>query len=72
MPDLSRILNNEAAFKGSARKIGSDQLFITYDFADAAQAQDFAPVQQPGQIAVEGGEMKLTSPLMGEIGRAHV
>jgi len=32
VPDLSRILHNEAAFRGSARKIGSDQLFITYDF----------------------------------------
>jgi tetratricopeptide (TPR) repeat protein len=64
VPDLSRILHNEAAFKGSARKIGSDQLFITYDFSDAAQAQDFTPVQQPGQIAVEGGELKLGSPLM--------
>jgi len=61
---LNRILNNEAAFKGSARKIGSDQLFITYDFADAAQAQDFTPVQQPGLIAVEGGELKLGSPAM--------
>jgi tetratricopeptide (TPR) repeat protein len=64
VPDLSRILHNEAAFKGSARKIGSDQLFITYDFSDAAQAQDFTPVQQPGQISVEGGELKLVSPLM--------
>src|SRR6185295_10525891 len=64
VPDLSRILNNEAAFKGSARKIGSDQLFIAYDFADAAQAQDFTLVQQPGMIAVEGGELKLGSPLM--------
>jgi hypothetical protein len=65
VPDLSRILHNEAAFKGTARKIGSDQLYITYDFSDAAQTQDFTPVQQPGQIAVEGGELKLTSPLMG-------
>ncbi|HVE38472.1 MAG TPA: hypothetical protein VNM14_01205, partial [Planctomycetota bacterium] len=64
VPDLSRILHNEAAFKGSARKIGSDQLFITYDFSDAAQAQDFTPVQQPGQISAEGGELKLVSPLM--------
>ncbi len=64
VPDLSRILHNEAAFKGSARKIGSDQLFITYDFADPAQAQDFTPVQQPGMIAVEGGELKLGSPAM--------
>jgi len=64
VPDLSRILNNEAAFKGSARKIGSDQLFITYDFSDAAQAQDFTPFQQPGMIAVEGGELKLGSPAM--------
>jgi tetratricopeptide (TPR) repeat protein len=65
VPDLSRILHNEAAFKGSARKIGSDQLFITYDFSDAAQAQDFTPVQMPGQAVIEGGELKLTSPLMG-------
>jgi hypothetical protein len=65
VPDLSRILNNEAAFKGSARRIGSDQLFITYDFSDAAQTQDFAPVQQPGQISVENGELKLASQLMG-------
>jgi tetratricopeptide (TPR) repeat protein len=64
VPDLSRILHNEAAFKGSARKIGSDQLFITYDFSDAAQAQDFTPVQPPGQITVEGGELKLVSPMM--------
>jgi len=65
VPDLSRILNNEAAFKGSARRVGADQLYISYDFSDAAQAQDFAPVQQPGQIAVENGELKLTSALMG-------
>jgi Tfp pilus assembly protein PilF len=65
VPDLSRILHNEAAFKGSARRIGSDQLYITYDFSDAAQTQDFSPVQQPGQIAIEGGELKLTSPMMG-------
>jgi len=65
VPDLSRILHNEAAFKGTARRIGSDQLFISYDFSDAAQTQDFTPVQQPGQIVIEGGELKLTSPLMG-------
>jgi tetratricopeptide (TPR) repeat protein len=64
VPDLSRILHNEAAFKGSARKIGSDQLFITYDFSDAAQAQDFTPFQQPGQIGADGGELKLVSPVM--------
>jgi tetratricopeptide (TPR) repeat protein len=65
VPDLSRILHNEAAFKGTARRIGSDQLFITYDFSDAAQTQDLTPVQQPGQAVIEGGELKLTSPLMG-------
>ncbi|HLY75752.1 MAG TPA: hypothetical protein VKU80_16665, partial [Planctomycetota bacterium] len=64
VPDLSRILHNEAAFRGSARKIGSDQLFITYDFSDAAQAQDFTPFQQPGQVTVDGGELKLASPAM--------
>lgn len=64
VPDLSRILHNEAAFKGSARKIGSDQLFVTYDFSDAGQLQDFTPVQQPGQLVVDGGELKMTSPLM--------
>src|SRR4029450_7847396 len=65
VPDLSRILHNEAAFKGSARRIGSDQLFITYDFSDAPQSQDLSPVQQPGQAVVEAGELKLASPLMG-------
>jgi hypothetical protein len=64
VPDLSRILHNEAAFRGSARKIGSNQLFISYDFSDAAQTQDFIPTQQPGQIAVDGGELKLASPAM--------
>jgi tetratricopeptide (TPR) repeat protein len=60
VPDLARILNNEAAFKGSARRIGSDQLLLQYDFSDAAMAQDFAQ-QQPGQLAVEGGELKLVA-----------
>jgi tetratricopeptide (TPR) repeat protein len=60
VPDISRILNNEAAFRGSARRIGADQLFLTYDFSDAAQTQDFS-VQQPGQMVVEGGELKLTA-----------
>jgi tetratricopeptide (TPR) repeat protein len=60
VPDISRILNNEAAFKGTARRIGANQLLIGYDFSDAAQAQDFTP-QQPGQISVEGGELKLTA-----------
>ncbi len=60
IPDLSRILNNEAAFKGSARRIGGDQLLLQYDFSDAAMAQDFAP-RQPGTLAVENGELKMAS-----------
>jgi tetratricopeptide (TPR) repeat protein len=61
VPDLARILNNEAAFKGSARRVGSDQLFITYDFADPAQVQDFT-AQQPGEMSIEGGELKVQTP----------
>ena len=65
VPDLARILNNEAAFKGSARRVGSDQLFITYDFADAAQVQDFTLQQQPGAMSVEGGELRLQTAATG-------
>ncbi len=61
VPDLTRILNNEAAFKGSARRVGADQLFLAYDFSDAAQAQDFT-MQQAGKMTIEGGELKLQSP----------
>jgi tetratricopeptide (TPR) repeat protein len=61
VPDLTRILNNEAAFKGSARRIGADQLFITYDFSDAGMAQDFAVRQQGGTLAAENGELKLSA-----------
>jgi tetratricopeptide (TPR) repeat protein len=64
VPDIARILNNEAAFKGSARRIGPDQLVINWDFEDAAMAQDFTP-RQPGQIACEAGELKLESKLTG-------
>jgi tetratricopeptide (TPR) repeat protein len=64
VPDIARILNNEAAFKGSARRIGADQLVINWDFEDAAMAQDFTP-RQPGQIACEGGELRLESKLTG-------
>jgi tetratricopeptide (TPR) repeat protein len=60
VPDLTRILNNEAAFKGTARRIGADQLLIQYDFSDAAMAQDFQ-MRQAGQLAIEGGELKLTA-----------
>ncbi len=63
VPDLSRILNNEAAFKGTARRVGADQLLLSYDFSDAAMAQDFTAVQpQPAKIEVEGGELKISSP----------
>ena len=61
VPDLSRVLNNEGAFKGSARKLGSDQLLITYDFGDAAQTQDFTARQAGGEIAVEAGALKIAS-----------
>ena len=61
VPDLTRILNNEAAFKGSARRIGADQLYIAYDFSDAGMAQDFAPRQMGGTLAVEGGELKASA-----------
>jgi len=60
VPDLTRILNNEAAFKGTARRIGADQLLIQYDFSDVAMAQDFQ-LRQAGQLAIEGGELKLTA-----------
>jgi hypothetical protein len=60
IPDLSRILNNEAAFKGSARRIGGDQLLLQYDFSDAQMAQDFA-ARQPGALSVENGELKMAS-----------
>ena len=65
VPDLARILNNEAAFRGSARRIGSDQLFISYDFSDAAQVQDFTQQQQPGAMSVEGGELRLQTAATG-------
>ena len=65
IPDIARILNNEAAFKGSARRIGADQLVLNWDFEDAAQAQDFTLRQQPARIACEGGELRLESPLTG-------
>ncbi|HEX7898907.1 MAG TPA: hypothetical protein VF950_14180 [Planctomycetota bacterium] len=61
VPDLNRVLNNEGAFKGSARKLGADQLLIAYDFADPAQAQDFTARQAGGEIAVEGGALKIAS-----------
>ncbi len=60
VPDVSRILNNEAAFKGSARRIGSDQLLLAWDFSDAEMAQDFR-ARQPGKMAVEEGELHLES-----------
>jgi tetratricopeptide (TPR) repeat protein len=59
VPDLARVLNNEGAFKGSARRLGSDQLLIAYDFADTAQAQDFTPRQAGGEIAVEAGVLRI-------------
>ncbi len=65
VPDIARILNNEAAFKGSARRIGSEQLLINWDFEDASQSQDFTLRQQPAQIACEGGELRLESKMMG-------
>jgi tetratricopeptide (TPR) repeat protein len=61
VPDLNRVLNNEGAFKGSARKLGADQLLIAYDFADPGQAQDFTSRQAGGEIVVEGGALKIAS-----------
>lgn len=61
VPDLGRMLNNEGAFKGSARKLGADQLLIAYDFADAAQSQDFTARQPGGELAVDGGALKIAT-----------
>lgn len=61
VPDVSRLLNNEAAFKGSARRLGADQLVIQHDFSDPAMAQDFT-ARQPGKLEVADGEMKLGAP----------
>lgn len=61
VPDVSRLLNNEAAFKGSARRLGADQLVIQHDFSDPAMAQDFT-VRQPGKLEVADGEMRLGAP----------
>ena len=61
IPDLTRMLNNEGAFKGSARKLGPDQLMIAYDFADAAQTQDFTARQPGGELAVEAGALKVAA-----------
>src|SRR5439155_26237050 len=40
-------------------RIGSDQLFLTYDFGDASQVQDFTLQQPAGTMSVEGGELRL-------------
>ncbi len=61
VPDLARVLNNEGAFKGSARKLGPDQLMIAYDFADAAQSQDFTARQPGGELAVDAGGLKIAA-----------
>lgn len=58
VPDVSRLLNNEAAFKGSARRLGADQLLIQHDFSDPAMAQDFT-ARQPGKLEVADGELRL-------------
>ncbi|OHB71022.1 MAG: hypothetical protein A2W23_05915 [Planctomycetes bacterium RBG_16_43_13] len=41
IPDLSKLIANEASFQGTAKPVGADMLRISYDFSDDDHLKDF-------------------------------